>query len=428
MNQQEAPIISFTIYRRHSKKCRGRRKGRIAFGCHCPIYGDGYMDGKRILRKSLQTRDAAKANMRMARLVQVCSEALNQRSDDSAVFPTDNAASPAPEPVSSPRTAQEETTSDSNDTPTLLNAVEAYLGNCKTNGVKSSTIRKYRNSLNRLAAFMESNGVRYVRDVTVMMLDSFRASRTLAPITSLKELETTRAFFTYCVGRDLCKDNIASKVRGPRISSPNDVVPYTPEEVDRIIAATQEFGRNQYERRRAKAIILVLRFTALRISDVAALRRDRITKEDGRWVIFIRATKNNEQIYLPIPREMKEALDNVPTPRGAAPDGPYYFWSGKSTKRSNVGVIGECVGAVFKKSGVKDAHAHRFRHTLATELLEKGASFEEVADVLGDSVEVVKKHYAKWSRGRQKRVTDLLSRVHENADWSVDGATPTVTS
>ena len=225
-----------------------------------------------------------------------------------------------------------------------------------------------------------------------------------------------------------CKDNVASKVRGPRISSPNDVVPYTPEEVDRIIAATQEFGRNQYERRRAKAIILVLRFTALRISDVAALRRDRITKEDGRWVIFIRATKNNEQIYLPIPREMKEALDNVPTPRGAAPDGPYYFWSGKSTKRSNVGVIGECVGAVFKKSGVKDAHAHRFRHTLATELLEKGASFEEVADVLGDSVEVVKKHYAKWSRGRQKRVTDLLSRVHENADWSVDGATPTVTS
>ena len=167
---------------------------------------------------------------------------------------------------------------------------------------------------------------------------------------------------------------------------------------------------------------------SLLLSLVAALRRDRITKEGGRWVIFIRATKNNKQIYLPIPREMKEALDDVPTPREAAPDGIYYFWSGKSTRRSNVGVIGECVRAVFEKSGVKDAHAHRFRHTLATELLEEGASFEEVADVLGDSVEVVKKHYAKWSRGRQKRVTDLLSRVHGDADWSVDDATPTVTT
>ena len=38
---------------------------------------------------------------------------------------------------------------------------------------------------------------------------------------------------------------------------------------------------------------------------------------------------------------------------------------------------------MFKKSGVKDAHAHRYRHTLATRLLEQGATFEEVADVLG---------------------------------------------
>jgi predicted transcriptional regulator len=54
---------------------------------------------------------------------------------------------------------------------------------------------------------------------------------------------------------------------------------------------------------------------------------------------------------------------------------------------------------VFAKSEVSRAHAHRFRYTLATELLEQGWTYEDVAEVLGNSAAIVKKHYAKWSRG-----------------------------
>jgi hypothetical protein len=32
-----------------------------------------------------------------------------------------------------------------------------------------------------------------------------------------------------------------------------------------------------------------------------------------------------------------------------------------------------------------------------------GATEQEVADVLGNSAEIVRKHYAKWSQARQKR-------------------------
>ena len=67
--------------------------------------------------------------------------------------------------------------------------------------------------------------------------------------------------------------------------------------------------------------------------------------------------------------------------------------------------------AVFQVAGVKDAHAHRFRHTLATELLGAGATFEEVADVLGNSPAIVRKHYAKWSSARQARIDELMERV-----------------
>ena len=66
------------------------------------------------------------------------------------------------------------------------------------------------------------------------------------------------------------------------------------------------------------------------------------------------------------------------------------------------------MAAVFKKSRVKNAHAHRYRHTLATRLLEQGATFEQVADILGNSPEVVRKHYGKWSKGRQDNIDRLM--------------------
>ena len=84
------------------------------------------------------------------------------------------------------------------------------------------------------------------------------------------------------------------------------------------------------------------------------------------------------------------------------------------------------LAAVFKSSMVPRAHAHRFRHTLATELLGNGASFEEVADILGNSPEIVRKHYAKWSPARQSRIDDLMERVHSAQDWSVGDSTKRV--
>ena len=74
------------------------------------------------------------------------------------------------------------------------------------------------------------------------------------------------------------------------------------------------------------------------------------------------------------------------------------------------------MATVYEASEVPRACSYRFRHTLATELLEMGATFEEVGDILGDSPEIIRKHYAKWSAGRQARISDLLQRL-----WHVYG-------
>jgi integrase len=97
--------------------------------------------------------------------------------------------------------------------------------------------------------------------------------------------------------------------------------------------------------------------------------------------VLLYTQKTGDPVFLPIPENLKLILDALQSPRGGAQDCPYYFWNGQSSRRAVVGTAERTLAAVFKKSGVKDAHAHRYHHTLATRLLERGATFEQVADI-----------------------------------------------
>jgi len=222
-------------------------------------------------------------------------------------------------------------------------------------------------------------------------------------------------FFAYCVRHKWIVSNPAKDLEAPRHLKPNEIVPYTAVEEARILAACEQIGPHHqsgagYERLRARAMVLLLRHTALRISDVATFAKDAVSwhAEGNTWRVRLRTQKSGEPVYLPIPKSLKLVLDVVPLPRNAAQNCRHYFWNGHTSRRAVVGIAERTLAAVFQKSGVKDAHAHRFRHTLATRLLEQGATFEQVADILGNSPSVVRKHYGKWSKGRQDNIDRLM--------------------
>ncbi|MGH9663782.1 MAG: hypothetical protein ACRD9L_05105 [Bryobacteraceae bacterium] len=53
---------------------------------------------------------------------------------------------------------------------------------------------------------------------------------------------------------------------------------------------------------------------------------------------------------------------------------------------------------------------HIFRHTFVRLLLQRGVSPRDVADLIGDTEEIVLKHYARWVPERQERLnlTNIL--------------------
>ena len=123
-------------------------------------------------------------------------------------------------------------------------------------------------------------------------------------------------------------------------------------------------------------------------------------------------TEDRRAGLLPIPRELDLALQALPLPLGCDRDRGYFFWNGRTSKRAALGIVERTLAAVFRKAKVPRAHAHRFRHTLATEILAKGWTITDVADVLGIGESVARKHSAKWSQARQERINALLQAIH----------------
>jgi site-specific recombinase XerD len=397
-------------FRRHLKRCQffgpGGRQARED-KCQCPYHIDGLHRGER-LRQSLRTRSRQVANRRLTALIRELDERRRAAGDESVG-------------------AAQRTFSEAVDR-FLRNHGELDENRKYRGTIEYATWRKYRTKLTLLREFCDAEGISEIADVTVDVLEDFRRTRQIGLMTWKVELQALRTFFGYFVSRKWITINPAKEIKAPRNIKPNEVVPYTPREESLILAASDQIGGAKYhrsaavyERLRARAMVMLLRQTALRVSDVCTLKRDAVSwdKEKSTWRVFLHTQKTGEPVFLPIPAELKLVLDALPLPRNGSQDCPYYFWNGHTAKRAVVGIAERTLAAVFKKSGVKNAHAHRYRHTLATRLLADGATFELVADILGNSPAVVRKHYGKWSKGRQDNIDRVMIAHFQTAAITV---------
>jgi len=375
------------LYRRHVRTCPGRAKGQEFTKCSCPIWCDGELDRRRF-RRSLKTRDWQRA----IRLAERIERPNRERSD----------LVPCAQAGCSTRVEAGRCEKHRRD---VVEAIEAF--HAAHTDLGHGTQRNYRRTLRFFRKHTTKLELGAVDQITVEAIDAFRTTREISALTWTKELQILRLFFRFCMDRKWTSENPAARASMPRNIKPTDKEPFSRNDIVKILASCERIGRHAYERLRACAMVLLLRYTALRISDVATLARDRVRNGE----IYLRTMKSGKVVKLPAPTELQAALDILPVPRGTVGESRYFFWSGNGSTRAAIRDATRTLAAVFRASGVPGAHAHRFRHTLATEALEVGGTLEDVAEILGNSPNIIRKHYAKWSRVRQERISALMRTV-----------------
>jgi integrase len=410
--------MAVKLYRRHRKECEGShpedsRSGEFEESrrgwkrCGCLIHASGTINDK------FNRKQTGKNSWEEAKAV----AALWERTNWDGQIPASEPATP-PEPAAKT---------------TVEKAIAAYLAE-RAEILAPNTQRQNKAMLSKLKAFSESRGYVLLEQWTPLDVREFRGSWGVAPNTAAKNMAIVKSFFGFCTDNDWIAKNPTKRVKGIRSrSNAKERVPFTDEELKRMYDACEtQYGRTPIRWSRdihhqpAKGEIANYRYkwtgqdlaefisvsvyTGLRISDVATFHTDRLLASGE---CHVRTTKTGRKVYTWIPEWLQKRIRDR-----ARTHGPLIFGT-HVTRNMNVitDVWRRKLNRLWSLCGPwkEKPTPHRFRHTFARILLQKpGVTVRDVAELLGDTEEMIRKHYGAWVPERQERLTRILKDAFED--------------
>jgi len=348
-----------TAYRRHLSKCKHR--SRKYKSCFCPIWVQGTLDGRSV-RKSLDLT-SWEAAQRKIRDLEIHGESR---------------------------------------TVTVDEACTRWITDCEVRGLKEETLRKYRA---RTAELTEKFGSISVRSITLDDLRKLRESWEVQASSMRKRVEILRGFFAFCVSSEWIAANPAKQLKPP-VGGEKAKLPFSKTEVEKIMWALDTYSEiypttAPHTLLRLRAMVLLMRHSGLRISDVVSLRAEKISS--GK--VFLRQAKSEKPVWLPLPKNVVKALAACDLGDGR------FFWDEGGKIKTTITEWQVRLKKMFTIAGIADGHGHRFRHTLAKDLLERGVPLEMVAAILGNTVKVCEKHYSHWVQSRQNALEEAVKKT-----------------
>ena len=203
----------------------------------------------------------------------------------------------------------------------------------------------------------------------------------------------TRAFLRFLVFEGVADAGFDAVV--PSIKSRQARLPafLSDKEIEQVLS----FFRDDDSDRsiRSYAILLLLARLGLRISEVAALKLDDFEWRQG--LVTIGAGKNRRERKLPLQQDVGDALVRYIRDVRPRVDNRHLFLQLCDPSKSYCGrSLGKCVRLMLARAGLTPVRGpHVFRHAAATKLVNHGASFKQVADVIGHKSLASTKIYAK---------------------------------
>jgi integrase/recombinase XerD len=348
------------VYRRHNPaKCK--YTSRFEYRCKCPIWVDGYKNGKRI-NESLKLRDWNRAND-LVRQWEIKDEKPAKQ-----------------QPV------------------TIEAWRDQFLQDAIARNLSLGTMRLYKRLFRKMIAFAADYGISFANSMELNALTKFRSTWLVSPRSATKELERLRSIYKFAVQRKMVNENYALSLVAPKVKQ-TPTLPFPADEEVRILKAAESSKVDK----RVKTFILTMRYSGLRISDTATLAVDSL---NGNRLKLYQA-KTGEPVSVLIPSDVAEALLAV-----KHKNPKYFFWTGNSKVSSVADFWRKRISKVFKLAGITNGHPHRFRDTFAVSLLEADVSLENVSKLLGhQSVRITEKDYSPWVKTRQ----DALDKAVEKA-------------
>ena len=245
--------------------------------------------------------------------------------------------------------------------------LQLFIDTKKVEGKSKNTTNRYRYILRR---YFEKDRTP-IREITVHNLRQYMASekeRGIADRTIRGYRDIFRSFFGWAYREGILRRDPCANLN-PVKCKKELRMPFTDVDIERL--------KEHCTTLRDKALIAFLLSTGCRISEVCSLNRYDVDFRNLECTVLGKGNKERT-VYLDSVCAMQ--LQNYLMARTDHYDA---LFVGKGTERLQPGGVRKRLNEIGDEAGVEDVYPHRFRRTLATNLINRGMSIQEVAAILG---------------------------------------------
>ena len=243
-----------------------------------------------------------------------------------------------------------------------------YIATKRIEGKAESTLRRYWEQNLKLIQFLQKP----LHEITTDDVRFYLAYRRQQGRVSNRTLDGMRrcyrSFFSWLAAEGLINRNPCAALS--QIKSRKQIKkPYSAVELELI--------RKSCTDDRDLALVEFLYSTGCRVSEVSELDTMDIDMNTGECIVIGKGNKERT-VYL-----TDVAMLHLQTYLNSRKDNSIALFAGKGTSRLTKGGIENLLKRIGRAAGVENVHPHRFRRTLATNLLDRGMNIQDVAMILG---------------------------------------------
>ncbi|MGE3779218.1 MAG: tyrosine-type recombinase/integrase, partial [Pirellulaceae bacterium] len=275
------------------------------------------------------------------------------------------------------------------------------------------TRRNYLHAVRRVLAWTDAGGIELPR-IAPAHVGAYLDESTLSAPTKKLHLAAIRAFFDRLVLRQGVVLNPAQSVRGPKHATVEGRTPEIgPAQVRQLLSS---IGTCDIVACRDRALIATLVYTAARVGAVVRLRVRDLLRDEATWSIRFHE-KGGKQREIPVREDLRHLLSDYFALAGATTrpaDAPLFRSAVGKTKSLSDKPLTPGDACRMLKRRLRRAELpmrlspHSFRVAVITDLLQHGASLEDVQNLAGHADPRTTRLYDR----RQRQVTrNLVERI-----------------
>ena len=294
--------------------------------------------------------------------------------------------------------------------PAMQNTLRDYVQYCKDRlHLRPGTLHGRTTELTIFLDFLHSRKARTLDQIQALDLSEFISCRAdiplgkirrdhwLQPKTVARIVSDMRSFLRFLTMRGILPKDLSTEL--PKIRVPRDATIPSVWEQELVRRLLETVDRSSAKGKRDYAILLMACRLGLRVGDIRTLKLDQLHWEDS--TIEVTQSKTDAPLRLPLTNEVGEALiDYLKSGRPQTAHREVFLKANppfdpfKGTNLHHIVTYWRLLGGIRFRTAQKRG-IHSLRHTLATQLLEKGTPFTTIAEILGHTSLESTRIYAK---------------------------------